>query len=475
MRRRTIGMSALAVLAVALALVVTGCGGSEGDKAGGSEDGKPTILTLRTFDRDDPIEFAAAVDKFSGGSLRISVDGSLQPELNYEKRITRDVERGTFDLGVVGARHWDKRGVTTFRALVAPFLVDSLALEQRVLESALADRMLKGTAQLGLVGIALVPGDVRHPLAVSKTLESPSDFAGATIGIPPGGVAEATFHALGAKTRNYVPGFLRGLDGAELDLWSIAFNGYDLQASALTTNVTLWPRVQTIVMNRKAFDALTREQRDVLLRAGREAVVPAVGGIEHRRKEALSLVCERQVLSFVTASGADLTAMRAAVRPVYEMLERDPETSELISEIRKLRSDNAEDESMPLRCPETRDRGATNNASRLEGRWQTTWTVAELLQAGLPNKDAKALQGPKSVVFAGGRFRADLGAGNIAIGTYDVEGDVVSLVFERGIAVQLRRVYQLKWSVYRDSITYSTVPGSEPLLALLIKPWKRAR
>jgi len=176
----------------------------------------------------------------------------------------------------------------------------------------------------------------------------------------------------------------------------------------------------------------------------------------------------------LTASAADVAALRAAVRPVYDQLERDQETRSLVAAITDMRN-GVEAQPEPPRCPRLGDEAASSKTSRIEGRWETTWTEAELLEAGLPQADARSLAGPKTTVFRAGRFRAELGGGNSAIGAYEVDGPVVSLVFERGIGVQLGRVYQLRWSVYRDSITYAAVPGSEPLSAMLIKPWKRTR
>ena len=75
-----------------------------------------------------------------------------------------------------------------------------------------------------------------------------------------------------------MPGDLGGLDGAELDPMTIAYNDYDRQA--LTTNVVLWPKPYTIVMNRTAFDSLTDEQQKLLRRAGREAIAPVLRQIE---------------------------------------------------------------------------------------------------------------------------------------------------------------------------------------------------
>jgi hypothetical protein len=52
---------------------------------------------------------------------------------------------------------------------------------------------------------------------------------------------------------------------------------------------------------------------------------------------------------------------------------------------------------------------------------------------------------------------------------------VIRLVFATGIGLQLRRPYELKWSVYREKLTFSAAPGTEPLRAFLTAPYTRLR
>ena len=255
MRRLSALLAAAALVAVAAA-----CGGQGGDKAGGNAAGKPVVLTLASH---DPLyaygTFAAAVGRLSGGSIRIQIhDNWRSAEVDYERGIIRDVRAGKVRLAIVGVRVWDTMGVKSFRALVAPFLVDSLALQRRVLESDLASRALEGVEAAGVVGVAVLPGTPRRPLGLTRALVRPQDYQAVTFGIRLGGVAKATVHALGGTAEGYLPGVVSGLDGAELDLTTVADNGYDLDARALTANVVLWPRVQTVVMNRKAFEARVR-------------------------------------------------------------------------------------------------------------------------------------------------------------------------------------------------------------------------
>jgi len=73
-----------------------------------------------------------------------------------------------------------------------------------------------GDEDLGLVGIAVVPGELRRPLGLSRALVHPADYRGARIGIRPAGVADATFDALRADAEGFpaTPEGLVGFDGS---------------------------------------------------------------------------------------------------------------------------------------------------------------------------------------------------------------------------------------------------------------------
>jgi len=463
--------------AAALVAVAAGCGGSGGDKAGGTSKEHPLVLTLES--EDDVVlsgapEFAEAVARLSQGSLRIDlVPAGRSTEVDFERGVLEDVRDGKAQLGIVGARVWDTLGVGSFEVLLAPFLVDSYELERRVLESTLAEEMLVGVEQAGVVGIALLPGPLRRPFGITRALLGSDAYRGATIGLRPAALAGETLRALGSRPRAYVPGGdLAGLDGAELDPTTIAFNDYDRQA--LTTNVVLWPKPFTIVMNRTAFEALTGEQQEVLRRAGREAIAPELEQIERDEARAVGELCTQ--LSFVTATARDRAALRAAVQPVYAALEGNARVGRQLAEIEATKRETAPTVLAVLDCPRA-TAGAATGVSALEGTWETTWIRAALIAEGIAPRDATALSGHHTVEFANGRvrFQGDPGSGKSAVGTYTVRGDVIRFVFDTGIALQLGRPYELRWSIYREVLTFSAAAGSEPLLAFLTAPYTRVR
>jgi TRAP-type C4-dicarboxylate transport system substrate-binding protein len=332
---------------IGLATGAVGCGSAHVDKAGGSAPAKPLVLTLAAHDDDEAYgTFAASVTRLSHGSIRIRIVGDWgvtgdRRELDFERGIVNAVRAGKVQLGIVGVRIWDTLGIDRFQALVAPFLIDSLQLEQRALGSPSATRALAAVARRGVVGIALLPGRLRRPLGTTRPLVRAADYLGAKIATRAGAVARATFRALGARPASYIPGDLLGFDGTENDALTITQNDYDAGARTFATNVVLWPKPQTLVMNRAALDRLTTQQRRILRAAGHDAAAPELARIARDQRLGLLALCAARTVTLVSASQADLAALRKAVQPVYDQLERDPLTRLWIAQILHLKATGA--------------------------------------------------------------------------------------------------------------------------------------
>ena len=460
--------------AAALVAAAAACGGSRGDKAGGdgARDGKLLVLRLEQHDSNyGGPEFAAAVLDRSGGAIRIHVTDRLATDgPEYERDLVRDVRRGATQIGVVPARVWDTMGITSFQALLAPFLVESLELERQILESPLAARMLEGVEGGRTVGLSIVPGPLRRPFGFRLALIGPTDYIGTRMGVRPGRVETATFHSLGATTREYLS--LSGVnrEGAALDPWSIAGgNGY--VGRTLAANVVFWPRAEIVVMNRKAFERLTPEQREVLRAAGRDAIVARLAQIRRVETEALALVCGRRLASLVTVPPDHIAALHDAVRPVYRELERDPQTRRLIAEIRKLRDDDRAD---VLRCPEAGERVG----AEVEGRWRASAERKDWLAAGASPRELSKGRGSMSLEVTDGRWAARQSeTGRTWTGTYAVRRDVIRFTVRRcshnpctpGARAEHR------WSVYRDTLALSPLAGRVSWWQMIAAPFKRTR
>ena len=91
-------------------------------------------------------------------------------QVDFETGLIGDVRAGKADLGAAGSEAWASVGVNSFRALNAPLLINSYALQDRVLRSPVIGQMLQGLRPLGLVGIGVLPGPLRKPLGISRPL-----------------------------------------------------------------------------------------------------------------------------------------------------------------------------------------------------------------------------------------------------------------------------------------------------------------
>jgi TRAP-type C4-dicarboxylate transport system substrate-binding protein len=463
--------------AVAVALAPSACSSSGVDKAGGTRTEQPVVLTLADHETG-PHQvqlWIEEVQRRSGGSLRIQVTNRWRDqEVAYDKGTIADVQAGKVQLAKVAARAYDTVGVTSFQALLAPFLIDNQRLEQRVLESELTGQTLAGTGKLGLVGLTVLPTDLRKPLGLSRPLVAVEDYRGARIGVREGELAKATFTALGATPVGYVPGGpLSGLDGVELGLETIEGNEYDQQAKALTANITFWPKPVTVVMNRKAFESLTPSQQDALRQAGASVLARQVKLMQDlNNREARHTLCQRG-LRFLSASTQELATLRRAVQPVYDQLEHNPQTRSFLQQIQAMRRETraAAAPDAPACSPSDSATGVANQqATPLEGVYKGTVTR---VPPGLPVNENL---GDYKITFAGGRFEyaQDSPAGPFASsGTYTIDKNKVVISFDAG--ENQGQMLACQWSLYKGILTLRPSRSSGLDCGFLeLTTWRRA-
>jgi TRAP-type C4-dicarboxylate transport system substrate-binding protein len=468
--------------AVVVALAASACSGSGVDKAGGTRTTQPVVLTLADHeDSSGDVQFwIEEVQRRSAGSLRIQVTNQWRDqELAYDKATIADVQAGKVQLAKIAARAYDTVGVTSFQALLAPFLIDNRTLEQRVLEGQLAGRMLAGTGKLGLVGLAVLPTDLRKPLGLSRPLVAAEDFRGARIGVREGEVAKATFAALGATPVGYVPGRpLSGLDGVELGLEVIKGNQYDQHAKGVTANVTFWPKPVTVVMNRKAFESLVPSQQDALRQAGASVVARQVKLMQDlNSREAAHVLCQRG-LRFLRASNQELAGLRRAVQPVYDQLDRDAQIRSLLQQIQAMKHEaraTATPDAPACSPSASATSPANQQATPLDGVYRTSFTREELANSPLLLDGGEIRDdnwGEFTLTFERGRVtfaqRNDV-ASTSTSGAYTVNGKAITLRFTEG--VNAGETFNANWSLYRDVLTLKR--GSVPT-PYVVKPWRRA-
>jgi TRAP-type C4-dicarboxylate transport system substrate-binding protein len=460
--------TARAVLAATLvAVAVAGCGGS--DKAGGESKPDATVLTLANGNDDarnlEP--FAAAVERLSGGSLRIEFKNSWRAgEPDYEEGVIRDVAAGKADLGWAGSRAFDDVGVQSFDALHAPLLIDSYPLQRKVLESPLAAELLEALAPLGLVGVGILPGPLRKPLGVERLVRA-EDYRGALIAYQRSDVAEETLRALGARGAE-IPsaGPIDRYDGVEQQVGSIAGNEYDKVATRLAANVNLWPRPVVLFIGREAFDGLDDDQRTALRDAAQAALPAGLAQEQSDDEEGAAILCRRGV-KFLTAGDADLAGLRRAVQPVYDRLERHTQMKTAIAQILAMRSEEAAPPDAPVCSAPEPEPVASGEATPIDGVYRSDITFEQL--SSTPGYDSETHPGNV------GHFRMELREGRFRItgssdgvdqeGNFSLDGDLLTFHDWNN-----ERDFSYKWSLYRGVLTLRKTGAGPTFFA--VHPWR---
>ena len=335
-------MHRIVALAATAATFGAACGGdaSSAEKSGG--EAAPLTLRLGTVEGQEfpyaPYidEFVRSVEETSGGSLDVEVAWEAVPwNPESEQTLATMVSDGDIDLALVPTRVWDELGVSTMRALQAPFLVDNLELLNAIVGSELADELFAGLDTLGVEGLALWPDALRHPFGFERPLLTANDFDGAQLRVSTSDASFRLLRALGAEpvAVDFSAGVPAGIDGAEA-----AFN-VSRTLPALGTfiaNITFYPKVNALVANAESIESLSDDHRDVLRRAATDTIAFAVD--TNRTEHDLAEQYCADGGSVALTDAADLAELAELAAPVVAELEADETTRRIVDAIRELKS-----------------------------------------------------------------------------------------------------------------------------------------
>ena len=393
----------LAVVLLSGAGLVGCLGADEGTKAGAARG----PLTLRLAADDPPrrpgsrqiAEYARRVERLSGGKLRIEpVLNAGGEDPDWDQHVAKKVVSGDFEMGLIPARAWDTEGVTSLRALSAPFLITSEALRDEVVASDLADELMSGLDEAGVHGLALFPEGLRHPFGFKAPLLGPEDYAGEAIRAPTSNTTAAMFAALGATTNS-----------SEMDAGDQAGmeSSYDLGPRGTATgNVTFSAKANALVINDDVLEGLDDDERAVLEQAAAETRDWAIETAPSDAEAARTYCRAGGVVVF--ASDSEVVALEEATAPVYAELERDERTRNLIEAIRRLGRELAP-ATPPAACGRHRPANESTVGgvadSRFDGVYRFEITDAQLRANGITSRaEIEENHGIYTVTIADGTY-----------------------------------------------------------------------
>ena len=487
--------------AVVVTMLVCGCaaGGGSATKAGGSA--RPVTLHIGTDDApglpaaDVIEEFARQVTALSDGTVVIEpvwhAAGQPTPP-SWDQVVARRVMSGDLEMGLVPTRAWDTEGVTSLRALNAPFLITAEPVLDTVLSGDLVPGLLGGLEDVGVTGLALLPEGMRHVFGWGRALSSVDDFQGATIRTPRSDTVSAVFAGLGAEAADvdglaFADGIADGsIVGAETSF--VLAGGLPGERPTTAANVVLFPKVQALVINSDALDALTEAQQEALRGAGKAALAWALSDSPSDAEAAADFCHAGGTVTL--AAPEDVQALEDATRSVYEEIARDPVTRNLIDAIEQVREETPR-EPAPLACeastrpPESASTQSGDQGAFPDGVYRLEISVDELVAAGAEESWSGDVAGQWTMSFDDGVLtmsdvNSRSGLKTETTGAYCVDDDRVSIdLFGGETACGDGVYYDAGWDLSGDELSFVDVvpsPDEDPadVTALFAsKPWRK--
>jgi C4-dicarboxylate-binding protein DctP len=471
-------MALRGLVLLALVVVAAGCSGASRHTKAGVGVARSLTLTMQTPDGDDPdaAYFAEQVKERTGGRIRIVVDGdtysSVDPD--NELKLVRALRSGNVALAFLPSRAWERDGLPTFRALQAPFLITNYALLRRVTLGPIGARMLRSVSRFGLIGLGLVPKELRRPLGRAP-LVSPTAFRGARIRVVSSPTSVLDLRALGAvpvanlDAHETLAALVAGrLDGVESEAHSILSNSYESAAPYLVANLPLFAKAQTIVIRRDAFRRLSASERTAL-RAAAAATVAHANPAAQERAEIRQLCGSG--LKIVEASPPSQRALRRAAAAAYESIESDPASRAAVEAIDRLAGRLAGAGATLRACPaQTPAKSATRNQTFPQGTYESRLTPADFRKGLSPWNPG--FPTPWKIVIRDGRWHTN--EHPPFSGRYSVRGDELTfLILTPPNHHNVREV--VRWTYFRNQLTLRvvSVADSGSRVIYTAHPWRR--
>jgi hypothetical protein len=273
---------------------------------------------------------------------------------------------------MVPSRAWDDLGVTSLRAVTAPFLVTSDTLTAAIVsDETISTQLTSGLPKVRVTALGLFPEGLRHPFGFDQPLRGAADYQGGVVRAAWSRTTKAMFEALGASTTDDLADTV-SMVGAE--------SSYRLSPAGVATgNVVFYPKVNVLVLGDAARSKLTDEQAGILRQAADDTRQWVLRTLPSDAKAAATFCSEAGKIAGATPE--EVGSLVASTRGVITDLRRDDTTAKLIDEIQVL----AKNDPVPHRvtsCP----REGTNEPAEVDGTYTYTVSADQERAAGVTDQ-----------------------------------------------------------------------------------------
>ncbi|MQL52382.1 DctP family TRAP transporter solute-binding subunit [Desulfofundulus thermobenzoicus] len=315
----------VALLAVGLMLVASGCGGggSSSQQAGGTKT--ITVKFSHVVAESTPkgqaaLKFKELLESKSNGQFKVEVYPSSQlygdPE-EMEALLANNVQ-------LIAPSATKLVGLNpAFQLVDMPFLFKNDQAAYNFYDGEYGQKLMHSLENKGILGLAWWPNGSKHFTNSKRPLKRPADFQGLKFRTQSGGVLDDQFKALGAGSQTIAFGEVyQALQNKTVDGTENTFNNIDTQKYAEVQKymtVSYHGRIDYVVLtNTKFWNSLTEDQKKLFTECMNEATKYERKLADELNQKSFENLKNSGKMEIYTLTDADREAFVKAMQPVYD-------------------------------------------------------------------------------------------------------------------------------------------------------------
>ncbi|MGG0792113.1 TRAP transporter substrate-binding protein [Peribacillus simplex] len=328
-------------LTLAMAFLLSGCGGGEGEKTSGSGVEKKTIKVANYFAENHPQnialkeKFKKMVEKESNGELEVRIYANST--LGAEKEFYDGVRNGTIEMGVPGLimqSDIPKMGVPEW-----PFLFRDYDHVKKVLNGPIGEELTEELdPKHGVTPLAWSANGFRM-FSSNRPIKSMKDFDGLRLRMPNIPNYIKLGESLGANvsplpiSEVFTALEQKVVDAQDNPIATLRSSGWnEVQSDVLESKHMFSPNIY--IINSKFYKGLTKEQQKIIQKAAKESAAYEFELMEKSYEDDKAYLKDNGI-KFTTPDEDFLEKMLKASQPVYDDVFKENDwAEELVGKIK---------------------------------------------------------------------------------------------------------------------------------------------
>jgi C4-dicarboxylate-binding protein DctP len=268
-------------------------------------------------------KFKQLVEERSKGAIKVEIYPNSQ--LYKDREELEALQLGAVQMLAPSMAKFGPLGAREFELFDLPYIFPNKETLYRTMDGEVGKRLFSKLETKGITGLAFWDNGFKH-MSANKPLHKVADFNGLKMRIQSSKVLDAQMKALGAMPQvmafsEVYTALQQGVvDGTENPLSNI----YTQKMHEVQKNLTLSAHGYlgyAVITNKKFWDGLTADQRNLLAQAMKESTVFERGIAQQENDDSLTKIREAKTTEIYTLTPAERAEWMKALLPVHKEFE----------------------------------------------------------------------------------------------------------------------------------------------------------